>query len=90
MPINDIFMSRKLYDQNIITGFLAGGFGIMLYEIFKVWYGTLFVKTLPPDEFNKEIYPMIFAGFLVALFAVGYAVLSWKIRKKEETNNHQS
>jgi hypothetical protein len=82
-------MSKKVYDQNIITGFLAGGFGIMLYEIFKVWYGTLFVKPLSRDEFNNEIFPMVFAGFLVALFAICYAVLTWKIRKKETTaDNH--
>jgi len=76
-------MSRRRYDENIVTGFLAGGFGIMLYEVFKTWYGSLFVKTLAPDEFSKEIFPMVFAGFLVGLFAVCYALISWCLRKKQ-------
>lgn len=76
-------MNNQRYDENIVTGFLAGGFGIMLYEVFKTWYGFLFVKTLSPDQFNKKIYPMVFAGFLVALFAVCYALITWRLRKKQ-------
>lgn len=78
-----IFMSKRRYDENIITGLLAGGFGIMLYDVFQVWYESLFIKTIPSDEFNKAIFPMIFAGFLVALFATCYAIISWWLRKKQ-------
>jgi len=80
-------MNKRRYDENIVTGLLAGGFGIMLYDVFQAWYGTLFVKTLSPDAFNKEIYPMLFAGFLVASFAVVYALISWWLRKKQSEND---
>jgi hypothetical protein len=78
-------MSKRRYDENIITGLLAGGFGIMLYEVFKAWYQS-FIQPIPHDEFMKTISPMIFAGFLVAAFAVCYAVFIWHLRKKQ-TNN---
>ena len=76
-------MSKRRYDENIITGLLAGGFGIMLYEVFKAWYPSLFIETIPHDEFMNTIKPMVFAGFLVAAFAVCYAVISWWLRKKQ-------
>lgn len=57
----------------------------MLYEIFKAYYGKLFGSTTH-EEFWVQVHPMLFAGFLVAGFAVFYAVLSWKIRKKESEN----
>lgn len=75
--------SKRRFDENIITGFLAGGFGIMLYEVLKTLYGHWFVKSLTNDEINKEIHPMIFAGFLVGLFALVYALIVWWSRRKQ-------
>ena len=75
---------KSLYDLNIVTGLLAGGIGIMFYEIFQILYHNLFVESMPPKEFNEIILPKVFAGFLIAGIAFVYAVIVWWKRKNRK------
>jgi hypothetical protein len=69
-------VSKRDFDKNFVIAILAGGVGIMLYEILQVSFKFWFTKTLSFDEFNNEIWPKAFAGISVALFALFYAVIT--------------
>ena len=68
-------MDRRTFDNNFVVAILAGGTGIMLYELFELWF-RLHTNTILVDDFYKEFYPKAFAGIIVLLFALFYAILT--------------
>ena len=78
-------MSKRDFDKNFVIAILAGGVGIMLYEILQTAFKFWFTNTLSYADFNNEIWPKAFAGISVALFALVYAIITRK--KMNKTDN---
>lgn len=79
------FIDKRSFDKNIVIAILAGGIGIMLYDVLQVSYRYWFTNTLSFEDYNKEVNPKIFAGIIVMLFAVIYAVIVKFSRKSKSS-----
>lgn len=82
-------MNKRSFDDNIVIAILAGGIGIMLYDVFQLWFGFWFAHTVSIDDFNKEIPPKALAGIAVMLFALFYALIARFLRKRQNNTSFQ-
>ena len=76
-------MNKHDFDKNFVIAILAGGIGIMFYDIIQLTYKFLITQTISYVEFTDELGPKGFAGISVALFALFYAIIT---RKNTSTN----
>lgn len=68
------------WDRHFVIALLAGGLGIMLYEISQSVLNQFFGKPIPFEDYTHEILFKGFAGIVVMITAIIYTIV---YRKKE-------
>lgn len=73
----------KEWDKHFVIALLAGGLGILLYEMSQTIFNYYISKMISFEVFSNELNSKGAAGIIVLIAALAYALI---FRKKEDQN----
>ncbi len=74
-------MNKLHFDESIVTGLVAGGLGIMIYDLVQIMIGYYLTNTITSIDFQKQLPTKAYAGLTVVLIAFVYAIIIKILRK---------
>lgn len=80
---------KKSFDLNLSISVFVGAFVITLYDWLSAWFRLWYTKTEPNQEFWNETLPKEYAGLIIGLIGLSYALISTVLsRRKTITTNY--